>query len=151
MGDPAIMRDFERDTLWRQAPLCHWEERISDKGPCINGIFSAPGSTRDCCFMDWLHGVDPHTKKVKFGMLFGLDFLGNLFWHTWPKLASTKKAGIAAIFQEVRQWYQDNGVANRFLTLQDPMILKNATSSPKMRSKEAEARALAFAVWPSSM
>ena len=89
MATPAIMRDFERDTLWRQARLCHWDamERISDKGPCINGIFSAPGFTRDCCFMDWLHWVDSHTNKVKFGMLFGPEFLGQSL------LAHMAKAG----------------------------------------------------------
>ena len=76
------------------------------------------------------------------------DFLGGLFWHTLPKLAPTRKAAVTALFKEMRQWYQDNGVENRLLTLTELMIRKKANSSPKLRSTAAEARALVpFGVW----
>ena len=76
------------------------------------------------------------------------DFLGNLCWHTLPKLAPSRKAAVSALFKEMRQWYQDNGVENRLLTLTELMIRKKANSSPKLRSKAAEARALVpFGAW----
>ena len=91
-------------------------------------------------------------SKLHFTQFYSLgvtpDFLGNLFWHTLPKLAPTRKAAVTALFQEMRQWYQDNGVENRLLTLTELMIRKKANSSPKLRSKAAEARALVpFGVW----
>ena len=57
---PDTLRQFGKEASWRQAPLTHWDVmgRILDKGNSINGIFSAPGFTKDCCFMDWLHAVD---------------------------------------------------------------------------------------------
>ena len=76
------------------------------------------------------------------------DFQGNLFWHTLPKLAPTRKPAVTALFKEMRQWYIDNGVENRLLTLTELMIRKKANSSPKLRSKAAEARALVpFGLW----
>ena len=91
-------------------------------------------------------------SKLHFTQFYSLgvtpDFLGNLFWHTLPKLAPTRKAAVTALFEEMRQWYQDNGVENRLLTLTELMIRKKANSSPKLRSKAAEARALVpFGVW----
>ena len=76
------------------------------------------------------------------------DFLGNLFWYTLPKLAPTRKAAVQALWQELRQWFSDNAVENRMLTLTESMLRKKANSSPKLRSKAAKARALVpFGVW----
>ena len=201
LATPSTLREFGKEAAWRQAPLTHWDvmSRILEKGNPINGIFSAPGFTKDCCYMDWLHAVD-HGAQVYdsvffhsnfsrpffrpcffqdpnfsgpcvFGLAFsktqifqGLvflallfprpktrcsrlgvtpDFLGNLFWYTLPKLAPTRKA-----WQELRQWYSDNAVENGMLTLTETMLRKKANSSPKLRSKAAEARALVpFGVW----
>lgn len=88
----------------------------------------------------------PKTRCSRLGVT--PDFLGNFFWYTLPKLAPTRKAAVQALWQELRQWYSDNAVENRMLTLTETMLRKKANSSPKVRSKAAEARALVpFGVW----
>ena len=65
LATPSTLREFGKEAAWRQAPLTHWDvmSRICKKGNPINGIFSAPGFTKDCCYMDWLHAVD-HGAQV---------------------------------------------------------------------------------------
>ena len=88
----------------------------------------------------------PKTRCSRLGVT--PDFLENLFWYTLPKLAPTRKGAVQALWQELRQWYSDNAVENRMFTLTETMLRKKANSSPKLRSKAAEARALVpFGVW----
>lgn len=111
-------------------------------GPCF---FQDPNFSGHCFFFALLF-PRPKTRCSRLGVT--PDFLGNLFWYTLPKLAPTRKAAVQALWQELRQWYSDNAVENRMLTLTETMLRKKANSSPKVRSKAAEAWALVpFGVW----
>ena len=114
-------------------------------GPFFWPCFFQDQTFSGACFLALLF-PRPKTRFSRLGVT--PDFLGNFFWYTLPKLAPTRKAAVQALWQELRQWYSDNAVENRMLTLTETMIRKKANSSPKLRSKAAEARALVpFGVW----
>lgn len=132
---PANFRDVGAEAAWRTNRLGHWQclSRILRQGHAISTIFGCPGFKTTCCLPDWLHVVDQGCAA---------DFLGCLFTHLLTKMPGQNKAAqCAQLFGEIQAFYAREKVASRLDNLTPTMICK-AKSTPKLRAKGAEARAL---------
>ncbi|CAE7276805.1 unnamed protein product [Symbiodinium sp. CCMP2456] len=137
------MDQFDAEAEWKvQPPLEHWElmDRIMFRGMHISQVFGCPGLTAKQILFDWLHNFDQGITA---------DFLGNVFYHLISQEGylpgTSRPQKIKELYKKLRQYYSSDGnmsTDSRLNTLTETMIRKTSTSSPKLRAKAAEARAL---------
>ena len=140
---PNGIRAFGSNAEWRMPHnrITHWQflQQLLSRGQHISALYSCPGFSTDCIALDWLHAVD-------LGVC--ADFLGNFFWMMLPlQDGRTVEQRLRSLFLKIQQYYKEEGVQDRLDSLTETMLRKKPASSPKLRAKAAEARALVnFAV-----
>ena len=98
----------------------------------MNPLLQAPWVKTSIFRRDWLHASDQGVCA---------DFLGNLFQHMHHKYhGANKKARYAALFQDIRQFYEDEQVHDRLHCLLPTFVEKK--DGYKLRCSAAECRAL---------
>ena len=133
---PEDVRDCSSTATWRSTRLTTWHllKRMEQDGHEVSPIFSIPGVRLRVFKIDWLHTVD-------LGV--ACDLLGNLFWLLLPKMpARNRREQVSQLFLEIQTCYKVNRSEARLDNLTELMIRKAPASSPKLRAKAAEARAL---------
>ena len=101
------VRQAHSTANWRTSPLSHGEviARLLARGYELNPLLEAPWVKTRIFRRDWLHCTDQGV---------GADFLGNLFQYMqWKYAQATKKARYAELFQDIRQFYEDEQVQDR--------------------------------------
>lgn len=130
------IRDCSSTATWRSTRLTTWHllRRMEQDGQDVSPLFSVPGVRLGVFKIDWLHTVD-------LGV--ACDLLGNLLWMILPKMpAGNRREKVTQLFLEIKQLYTDFRSEARLDNLTELMLRKDATSSPKLRAKAAEARAM---------
>ena len=120
---------------WRTSPLSHSDciLRILSKGRKVSPLLQAPWVTNKIFRMDWLHVCDIGVCQ---------DFLGNFFHEIMPLFqGANPKARCAAIYTEIKAYYDANGVDDRIDCLL-PTFFEPKDGPYKFRSSAAKARAL---------
>lgn len=135
---PNGIRSFSSDAEWRKPEnrLDHWSflKRLLEEGSCISTLYGCPGFVTECIAIDWLHCCD-------IGVC--CDFLGNFLWMLLPfQTGSNIQDRISALFLKMKEYYANRKCEDRLDNLTETMLRKKPTSSPKLRAKAAEARAL---------
>ena len=98
----------------------------------MNPLLQAPWVKTSIFRRDWLHASDQGV---------GADFLGNLFQHMHHKYpGANKKARYAALFQDIRQFYENEEVQDRLDCLLPTFVEKDR--GYKLRCSAAQCRAL---------
>ena len=98
------VREAASTAGWRSSPLSHGDviARLLARGHQVNPLLEAPWVKTSIFRRDWLHCSDQGV---------GADLLGNLFQHMQMKYhQATKKARYAALFEDIRQFYEDEQV-----------------------------------------
>lgn len=75
------------------------------------------------------------------------DTLGNLCWHLLPKFAGKRSDQVAALFLTMKDFYTRNNVETRLFNLTEKMIRSSAKTSPKLKTRAGETRALVPWAW----
>jgi hypothetical protein len=135
---PSGIREFGSDASWRQPEnrLSNWQflARMIEQGDVVSPIFSCPGFHTGCVAIDWLHCCDLGVAQ---------DFLGNLFTMLLAFQPGTNQTQrVSQLFLKIQKYYKDEHIQDKLDNLTELMIRKKASSSPKLRSKAAEARYL---------
>ena len=135
---PGDIRQFSMDAPWRQEGnrLDHWRvvERLLQQGHQMSPLFAAPGIETTVFKFDWLHAVDQRVAA---------DFLGNaLTYFLSFEPARNQEDRCSQLWLKVQQFYSEFAVQDKLPCLKLTMLKKKSTSSPKLRAKAAEARAL---------
>lgn len=135
---PATIKETGLDASWRlpENRLDHWKlmHRMLSQGLTLSPLFSAPGFKSSCFQLDWLHCADLGITA---------DLLGQLFWLLLDKLPGhDREARCQQLYLRMVAWYKANKTDSRLDNLTVSMLKKEASRSPKLRAKAAEARAL---------
>jgi hypothetical protein len=133
---PTTWKDGGPDAVWRKERLSHWDvlTRIIEKGDPVSPIFSIPYLDTKCFKIDWLHVADQGISA---------NFLGSLFSVLIDKMpGSSKDDRLASLFADIQNFYKTTGCQSKLDGLTHTMIQKNATSTPKLRGRGADIRAL---------
>ena len=133
-------KDFSSLAPWRSERLNHWQflERQLLQGKKVSAIYHCPLFSTSCFKIDWLHTMDLGVS---------CDTLGNLCWHLLPKFAGKRSDQVAALFLTMKDFYTRNNVETRLFNLTEKMIRSSAKTSPKLKTRAGETRALVPWAW----
>ena len=134
----ATMRCYGQHASWKLPcnRLTHWQflDRQMLLGRQVSAVYASPGFHTGLVAIDWLHCCD-------LGVC--ADFLGNIFVMLLPFYAgSNAKQRVSSMFLAMKTYYEANKISSRLCNLTLKMLKKTSKSSPKLRAKAAEARAL---------
>ena len=132
------VRQFSLDASWRRPEnrLTHYGfvQRLLGQGRRMSPLFAAPGAHTSIFKFDWLHAVDQGVAA---------DFLGNCFWFFLSfEPGNNQEERCSSLWLKVSKFYEDHNVQDKLPRLKLTMLRKKGSSSPKLRSKASEARAL---------
>ena len=118
---PYVNQDREAESTagWRSSPLRHGDviARMLARGHQVNPLLQAPWVKTSIFRRDWLHASDQGV---------GAELLGNLFQHTHHKYpGANKEERYAALFQDTRQFYEDEQVPDRLDCLLPTFVEKD--------------------------
>jgi hypothetical protein len=133
---PTTWKNAGPDAAWRKERLSHWDvlTRIIEKGDPVSPIFAIPFLDTKCFKIDWLHVADQGISA---------NFLGSLFSVLIDKMpGSSKDDRLASLFADIQKFYKNTGCQSRLENLTHTMIRKNGSSTPKLRGRGADIRAL---------
>ena len=133
-------KDFSSLAPWRSERLNHWQflERQLLQGKKVSAIYHCPLFSTSCFKIGWLHTMDLGVS---------CDTLGNLCWHLLPKFAGKRSDQVAALFLTMKDFYTRNNVETRLFNLTEKMIRSSAKTSPKLKTRAGETRALVPWAW----
>ena len=104
------------------------------KGDPVSPIFAIPFLNTKCFKIGWLHVADQGVSA---------NCLGSLFVLLLEKMpGASKEDRVASLFAGIQELYKTTGCQSRLDGLTHAMIRKNAGSTPKLRGKGADIRAL---------
>ena len=121
---------------WCKERLSHWDvlTRIIEKGDPVSPIFAIPFLDTKCFKIDWLHVADQGISA---------NFLGSLLSVLIGKMpGASKDDRLASLFADIQKFYKTTGCQSRLENLTHTMIRKNGSSTPKLRGRGADIRAL---------
>ena len=133
---PTTWKDAGPEAAWRKERLSHWDvlTRIIEKGDPVSPIFAIPFLDTKCFKIDWLHVAD---------LGISANFLGSLFSVLIGKLPGANKDDrLASLFDDIQKFYKTTECQSRLEGLTHTMIRKDASSTPKLRGRGADIRAL---------
>ena len=131
----GTFKGFSSLAPWRIERLNHWQflERQLLQGKTISAIYHCPLFSTSCFKIDWLHTIDLGVS---------CDTLGNLCWHLLPKFPGKRSDQVAALFLTMKHFYTRNNMEARLSNLTAKMIRSSAKTSPKLKTRAGETRAL---------
>ena len=119
----------------RLAPGAYLDHQVSNQmNP--SPLFACPGFSIEQVSIGALHCMDLGVTQ---------DVLGNIFWEALHNLGlpgRSIKDRCKALWQKLQRYYKDNKSSNRFQDLTVPMVRKDYKSTPKLKAKGGETRAL---------
>ena len=116
----------------------HDQAPLDDKRSWKAGrpLFACPGFSIEQVSIGALHCMDLGVTQ---------DVLGNTFWEALQDqglLGRSIKDRCKALWLKLQRYYKDNKSSNRFQDLTVPMVRKDYKSTPKLKAKGGETRAL---------
>lgn len=133
------MREVGTEATWRLQPST-WEELcmfvLERRGKdYISPVFSLPAIDATSFVIDWLHTADLGVAA---------DFAGNVIFLLAHRHfgGSSFEEGLAAVWMDLRKWYNTTKAENQFGSITPTMVRAKATKSPKLKGKAGEIRYL---------